>query len=144
MRAIRELVAVAAALTFSLLLLAIPNPAATQEFTSLKATARGTGTLTIGKETMKVSTIVVELEEDGTGEVTVVADLQFFVNCTWTAPAELSKGIDLKVTGGTTASGAEGSGKLMLKPDGKSIASLTLQGSSNTEKRKIQLNFVAE
>lgn len=143
MKISRLTVAVTAALIL-LTLLATPNLANAQGLTSLKATARGTGTLTIGKETMKVSTVVVELEEDGTGEVTVVTDLQFFVSCTWTAPTDLSKGIDLKVTGGTTASGAQGSGKLMLKPDGKSIASLTLQGSSNTEKRKIQLNFTAE
>jgi hypothetical protein len=122
----------------------MPNPATAQGLTSLKANARGTGTLTIGKETMKVNAVVVALDDDGTGEITVVSDLQFFVNCTWTAPADLSKGIDLKITGGTTASGAQGSGELMLKPDGKSIASLTIQGSSNTAKRKIQLNFVAE
>lgn len=143
MRATRKLVAAIAALT---LLTLLPNlqPAAAQGLTTLKATARGTGTLTIGKEVLKVYTVVVELDEDGTGEITVVSDLQFFINCTWSAPADLSKGIELKITGGTTASGAQGSGKLMLKSDGQSIASLTMQGSSNTEKRKIQLNFVAE
>lgn len=136
-----------AATTTALILLtslAMPNLAAPQALTSLKATASGHGTLTVGKEVLKVNTIVVQLDEDGTGEITVVTDLQFFVNCTWSAPADLSKGIDLKITGGTTASGATGSGKLMLRPNGKSIASLTMQGSSNTEKRKIQVNFVAE
>lgn len=74
----------------------------------------------------------------------IVTDFTLFVNCTWTAPADLSKGIDLKVTGGTTAGGATGSGKLLLKPDGKSIASLSMQGTSNTSKRKIKIDFVAE
>lgn len=143
MRVTRRLVATIVALLFSTLL-AMPNSAATQGLTSLKASARGTGTLTIGKEVLKVNTVVVELDEDGTGEITVVSDLQFFINCTWSAPADLSKGIDLKITGGTTASGAQGSGKLLLKSDGKSIAGLSMQGSSNTEKRKIALNFVAE
>jgi hypothetical protein len=32
----------------------------------------------------------------------------------------------------------------MLRPDGKSIASLSLQGSSNIGKRKVALNFVAQ
>jgi len=32
----------------------------------------------------------------------------------------------------------------MLKPDGKSIASLTLDGSSNLAKRKVDLKFVAQ
>jgi hypothetical protein len=147
MRATRELVVVTFVVTFILGLLIlppIPNPAAAQGLTSLKANARGTGTLTMGKEVLKVNTVVVELDEDGTGEITLVTDFQFFVNCTWTAPADLSKGIDLKITGGTTESGAQGSGKLMLKSDGKSIAGLTMQGSSNTEKRKITLTFVAQ
>jgi hypothetical protein len=143
MRATRELVAVTAAFTL-LILLATPNRATAQGITSLKATARGQGTLTVGKEVFKVNTIVVALDEDGTGDITIVTDFQMFISCTWTAPNDLSKGIDLQITGGTTASGATGSGKLLLKSDGKSIASLTMQGSSNTEKRKIQFNFVAE
>jgi hypothetical protein len=134
----------AAAVAFVLMLLAVPEVATAQGLTALKATARGTGTLTIGKEALKVNTVVVQLNEDGTGDITLVTDFQFFINCTWSAPADLSKGIELKITGGTTASGATGSGKLLLKSDGKSIASLTMQGSSNTEKRKIQLNFTAE
>lgn len=143
MRVTRKLVAVAAALTL-LALLTIPNLAAPPELTSLQATARGQGTLTVGKEVFKVNTVVVNLKEDGTGEITLVTDLTLFVSCTWSAGADLSQGVYLKITGGTTASGATGSGKLLLRPDGKSIASLTMQGSSNTEKRKIQLNFVAE
>jgi len=143
MRVARKLLAATAA--FSLLaLVAMPQRATAQGLTSLQASAKGQGTVTIGKETLKVYTVVVNLHEDGTGEITIVSDLQLFINCTWSAPADLSKGIDLKITGGTTASGATGSGKLMLKADGKSIARLTMQGSSNTEKRKIQLSFTAE
>jgi len=143
MRVARKLLAATAA--FSLLaLVAMPQRATAQGLTSLQASAKGQGTVTIGKETLKVYTVVVNLHEDGTGEITIVSDLQLFINCTWSAPADLSKGIDLKITGGTTASGATGSGKLALKADGKSIAKLTMQGSSNTEKRKIQLSFTAE
>lgn len=135
----------AIATTFILLTsLAAPSRASAQGLTSLKATARGQGTLTVGKEVLKVNTIVVELSEDGTGEITLVSDLTLFVNCTWSAGADLSKGVELKITGGTTASGAQGTGKLLLRPDGKTIASLTMQGSSNTERRKIVISFVAE
>lgn len=143
MKTNRKLFAISATLTL-LALLATPNLAAPQALTSLSATARGDGTLTVGKEVFKVYTVVVNLKEDGTGEITLVTDITVFVSCTWSAPADLSKGVDLKITGGTTASGAQGSGKLSLRPDGKSIASLSLQGSSNTTKRKVQLNFVAE
>ena len=124
--------------------LAATNLAAPQAFTSLLATARGQGTLTVGREVFKVSSVVVKLKEDGVAEITLVTDLQLFVACTWSAPEDLSKGIDLKITTGTNASSAEGSGKLFLKPDGKSIASLSIQGVSTVAKRKLQLNFVAE
>jgi hypothetical protein len=140
----RRLIAATATAFILLNSLATRSPASGQGLTSLKATARGTGTLAVGKEVLKVNTVVVELKEDGTGEITLVSDLTLFVSCTWSAGADLSKGVDLKITGGTTASGAQGSGKLSLRPDGKSIAGLSLQGSSNTEKRKIVLNFVAE
>ena len=131
------------ALTALILVTAVPHSAAPQGITSLLASARGDGTLKVGQEVFKVSTVVVNLKEDGTGEVTLITDLQLFLQCTWTAPAELSKGIDLKITGGATAGGATGSGKLFLKPDEKSIASLTIEATSNTVKRKIEVKFVA-
>lgn len=92
----------------------------------------------------KVSSVVVNLKEDGTGELTLLTDLQLFVQCSWSAPADLSKSIDLKMTRGTSAGGAQGFGKVVLRPDGKSIASLTMEAMSNTGRRKIKLNFVAE
>ena len=143
MKVSRKLFAITAILVF-LPLSEVPNLAAPQGLTSLSAVARGQGTLTIGKEVFKVSTVVVNLKEDGTGELTLVTDLQLFVQCTWSAPADLSQGIDLKITGGANAGGVQGSGKLLLRADRKAIASLSIEGSSNTSKRKIQLNFVAE
>ena len=143
MKVSRKLFVITATLIF-LTLLAVPNLAAPQRLTSLLATARGQGTLIFGKEVFKVSTVVVKLKEDGTCEITLVTDLQLFVRCTWSATADLSKGIDLKITGGTNAGSVQGSGKLFLRPDGKSIASLSMQGSSTSVKRKFQLDFVAE
>lgn len=143
MKVNRKLFAITAMFIVSTLL-AAPNLRAAQELKALNANAHGQGTLTIGKEVLKINTVVVQLKEDGTGQITLVTDLTLFISCTWSAPADLSKGIDLTITGGTTASGAQGSGKLSLRPDGRSIASLSLQGSSNTSKRKIQVNFLAE
>lgn len=135
----------ATTVTLTLLtLLAMPNLAAPQGLTSLLATANGQGTLTVGKEVFKVSFVVVKLKEDGTGEITAVTDLQLFVTCTWSATTDLSKGIDLKITGGTNPGTAQGSGKLFLRPDGKSIASLSLDGMSTASKRKFQLKFAAD
>ena len=143
MKISRVIGAMAATLTL-LTLLAMPNRAAPQGLTSLFATARGQGTLKVGKEVFKVSNVVVKLKEDGTGEITLVTDLQLFLTCTWAAPADLSTGINLKITGGTNAGSAEGSGKLFLRPDGKSIDRLTIEAMSTSVKRKVQVNFVAE
>ena len=139
----RKLFVITATLLF-LTLMAIPNLAAPQALTSLLATARGQGTLIVGSEEFKITNVVVKLKEDGTGEITLVTDLQLFVTCTWSATDDLSKGIDLKITGGTNEGSAQGSGKLFLRADGKSIAKLSIEGMSNTRKRKIQFNFVAE
>jgi len=132
------------ALTALILVTAVPHSAAPQGITSLLASARGDGTLKVGQEVFKVSTVVVNLKEDGTGEVTLVTDLQLFLQCTWTAPAELSKGIDLKITGGISVGSAEGSGKLLLRPDGKEIANLSMEASDNARKKRILLAFVAD
>jgi hypothetical protein len=139
----RKLFVVTATLTL-LTLTARPKVAAPQGLTSLLATAHGQGTLTVGREVFKVSNVVVKLKEDGTGEITLVTDLQLLVHCTWSAPDDLSKGIDLKITGGASVGDAQGSGKLFLRPDAKAISSLSIEGSSNTSKRKIQLKFVAD
>lgn len=87
--------------------------------------------------------MVVKLKEDGTAEITLVTDLQLFVTGTWSKAADSGE-IDLKITGGATSSGAEGSGKLFLRPDAKSIDRLTIEGMSNAVKRKIRLEFVAD
>jgi hypothetical protein len=139
----RKLFVISATLTV-FALIAMPNLAAPQAPTSLLATANGQGTLTVGKEVFKVTAVVVKLKEDGTGEITLVTDLQLFVACTWTSTDDLSKAIELKITGGTNPGTAQGSGKLFLKPDGKSIASLSMEGMSTAVKRKIKLEFVAE
>lgn len=130
--------------TFTLFtVLAMPSLASPQESTFLLATARGQGTLKVGREEFKVTSVVVKLKEDGTAEITLVTDLQLFVTGTWSKPEDPGKGIDLKITGGTTAS-VEGSGKVFLRPDGKSIDRLTIEGISSAAKRKIQLNFVSD
>ena len=126
-----------------LTLLAMSNLASAQGPASLLATANGKGTLTVGKEEFKVTSVVVKLKEDGTAEITLVTDLQLFVTGTWSKAADPGAGIDLKITGSAAGGGAQGSGKLFLRPDAKSIDQLTIEGMSNTVKRKIRLEFVA-
>ena len=129
---------------FFLTLLGMSNLASAQEHASLLATANGKGTLTVGKEEFKVTSVVVKLKEDGTAEITLVTDLQLFVTGTWSKAADSDESIDLKITGGQTGGGAQGSGTLLLRPGAKSIDRLTIEGMSNTVKRKVRLEFVAD
>ena len=134
-------------ITAQILLLAsfaLPNSHPQQKLKSLLVNANGKGTLTVGDEVYKVTNVVVKLDEDGTGEITLVTNLQLFVQCTWSAPADLSQGIDLKITGGISVGSAEGSGKLLLRSEGKDIASLTIEASGNARKKRIELTFVAD
>lgn len=124
-------------------LVAMPHQGAAQGITSLLASANGKGKLLVGREEFNVTAVVVKLKEDGAAEITVVTDLQLLVTGTWSNAADPAEGVDLKITGGTTSS-VQGTGKLLLRPDGKSIASLKVEGMSPTAKRKIQLNFLAE
>lgn len=127
-----------------LMLLAMPNLASAQGSTSLLLTANGKGSLTVGKEEFKVTSVVVKLMEDGVAEITLVTDLQLLVTGTWSKAADSGESLELKITGGATGGGAQGSGKLLLRADGKSIDRLTIEGTSNTVKRKIRLEFVAD
>lgn len=126
-----------------LTLLAMPRLASAQGITSLLASANGKGKLLVGREEFNVTSVVVKLTEDGAAEITLVTDLQLFVTGTWSDVEDPAEGIDLKITSGATGS-VQGTGKLFLRPNGKSIASLKMEGMSPTTKRKIQLSFIAE
>jgi hypothetical protein len=127
----------------ALILLAMSNLASAQGSASLLATANGKGTLTVGKEEFKVTSVVVKLKEDGTAEITLVTDLQLLVTGTWSKAADSGETIDLKITGSASGGDAQGSGTLLLRPGAKSIDRLTIEGMSNTVKRKIRLEFIA-
>jgi hypothetical protein len=104
--------------------------------------ANGEGTLTVGKETFKVHSVVVKLLQDGKVEISIVSEITVFVSGTWTGGDDVRNGIDLQIT--TGAAGAfEGTGKLFLSNDVQSIARLTVQGGSKTSKRQVKLDFVA-
>src|SRR5215510_8746161 len=108
----------------------------TPKLTSLTATAKGQGTITVSdpgvaERKRPLNSIVVTLRENGDAEIVVITDMQLFARGRWTKPADLSQGINLKITGGTVANNAKGSGKLFLRPDGKSIDKLNFEARSN-------------
>jgi hypothetical protein len=130
--------------SFSLLiLLAMSGLAVAQRPQSLDASAKGEGTLSVGKEKFKLYTVVVKLKEGGEAQITVVSDLSLFVSGEWSAGDDISKGVELKITGGTSQGSASGTGKLFLTADGKGIARLTLQGVTRSSGQKYTANFVA-
>jgi hypothetical protein len=109
----------------------------------LVATANGEGTLKVGQETFKVSSVVVKLMEDGKAEITLITDITIFLTATWSGKLE-GEQVDLVITGGATPGGVDGSGKLLLKGDKKSIATLSLKAVNRLTKRNIELNFAAK
>jgi hypothetical protein len=130
------------------LLACLPAPAATQKLNSLTATAKGQGTITVtdpGVEERKrpLHSVVVTLRENGEAEIVIVTDMQLMAQGRWTKPADRSQGIALKITGGTVAGNAKGSGKLFLREDGKTIDKLNFEVKSNA-RSKVTVDFVAD
>lgn len=136
-------------LILSVALLAwLPMPASTQKLKSLTASAKGQGTLTVtdpGADERKrqLSSVVVTLRENGDAEIVIVTDMQLFARGRWTKPADLSQGIALKITGGTVAGNAKGTGKLFLRADGKTIDKLNFEATSSA-RSKVTVDFVAD
>jgi hypothetical protein len=118
--------------------------AAQQKPTSLTANAKGTGTIKIGNEQFPLYTVVVKLNEGGALELTLVSEITVFFTGTWSAPDDMTKGIDLTITGSEDSSTMRGAGKLFLKADGTSIASMKLQAENKLRKKLIDVTFVAQ
>ena len=115
------------------------------ETKSKVASANGNGTLKVGNEEFKVSSIVVKLFEDGKAEINIISEITIFITGKWSRKDPGANEIDLDMGGGEASGTFEGKGKLFLKTKNeKTIDKLTLQGQSRLSNRKIDLNFVAE
>jgi hypothetical protein len=127
-----------------LLGLFISAEANAQRITSLTATAKGQGTVTISDvDKHKINAVLVILKENGEAQITLYADMQLSGEATWSAGEDLTQGIDLKITGGVVSGNATGAGKLFLRDDRKSIAKLTIDAVS-TGGSKVKVEFTAE
>ena len=105
--------------------------------------AKGKGTLKVGKEEFKVSSVVVKLLENGKAEINLISEISIFVSGTWSQGSVSTNEIDLKLTEGA-AGDFEGTGKLFLGFNQTKIVRLSLQGSSRTSNRPISVDFVAD
>ena len=112
-----------------------PTRTRSRTLNPLLANAHGKGTLTVGDGVYKVTNVVVKLDEDGTGEITLVTNLQLFVQCTWSAPADLSQGIDLKITGWNKRWQRRRDRETSAATGWKEIAGLSMGASGNARKR---------
>jgi hypothetical protein len=95
-----------------------------------------------GKDKDKLTGVLAVLKENGEAEFTLFTNLQIHAQGQWSAGADPSQGIDLKITGGLFKD-AKGTGKLLLRADGKSISTLMGQGT-NDSGEKFEVSFVAE
>ncbi len=106
-------------------------------------TANGKGTMKVGRETFQITSVVVKLLDDQTVQLTLVADITFFLSGRWTVDSASPKTYNLEITGGMTGGGAQGTGKVVLRDDGKSLDRLSAQGGLRTSTRKVAIEFVA-
>jgi len=75
----------------------------------------------------KIKSVYINLKENGEADITLFTDLQLFAKGQWSAPADLSKGIPLKITGGIVDGTATGRGTLFLSADGNSQSKLNIK-----------------
>jgi phage terminase large subunit GpA-like protein len=129
------------------LLLAVT--ASAQDNKSIVAHANGDGTLKIGDEKFKVSTVVIKLFEDNKAEINLVSDITIFVSGTWSWKDDSKQVINLKISGGATGGGIEANGELFLRDSSdagqrRAIDRVSLDGTSKTTHRGMTLNFQAK
>ena len=105
--------------------------------------ANGEGTLKLGQEQFKITSIIVNLLDDQRAELRLVSDIIVFVSGTWTQNRESQQVFDLQITGGATPGGLECVGKLTLGKDSKDVQ-LILKGRSRTTKRPVEVYFVGK
>jgi len=132
-----------------ILLLVLAVTASAQDNKSIVAHANGDGTLKIGDEKFKVSTVVIKLFEDSKAEINLVSDITIFVSGTWSWKDDSKQVINLKISGGATGGGVEATGELFLRDSSdtgqrRAIDRVSLDGTSKTSHRGMTLNFQAK
>ena len=123
---------------------ALPSFAADDPPASLVASAKGEGTIKLGKEEFKLNAVVVKLFSDGKAELNLITDINIFITGTWSRTSENAKSIDLKITSSVTGGNLDGGGTLFLTDDRKAISGLKLQMVSKASKKTVTAEFVAK
>ena len=140
MRAERRLIIAASVVILALASLSL-FVAAAQESNERLAHSNGQGTLRVGDDKFKINSVIVKLIPDHKAELTLVSDITIFLTATWSNSTQSQYEFDLDMTHTDSRGGLEGIGKVILKDDGKSVASLKLKGISRATKRQVEANF---
>ena len=140
MQAERRLIIAASAVILAMAGLTLFVTAAAQENNERLAFSNGQGTLTVGEGKFKINSVVVKLLSDRRAELTLGSDITIFLTATWSNHAESPEQIDLEMSRDSRG-GMEGIGKVVLKDEGKAVASLTLKGISRATKRPVEARF---
>ena len=122
----------------------LPAFAADDPPASLVASAKGEGTIKLGKEEFKLNAVVVKLFADGKAELNLITDITVFITGTWSRESETARSIDLKITSSVTGGNLDGGGKIFLTDDRKSISGLKLQVTNKISRKTITAEFVAK
>jgi hypothetical protein len=133
----RRLITVAAVVVAFVLLGATFLRISAQENQERTVHSNGQGTLKIGDEHFKITSVVVKLMDDHQAELILVSEITIFLPATWSNHGESLQEFDLEITRG----GLEGSGRVILSKDGKSVTQVNLKGISRTTKRPVEVNF---
>ena len=146
MRVAAKRIALAVAALF--LLVTPPARAMAQESKSIVAHANGAGTLKLGDEQLKITSVVIKLFDDGKAEINLISDLTIFVSGTWSREESTPNVIKLKINAGATGGGIDATGDLFLRDatsadERRTIDHVSLAGTSKTTHRNISLSFKA-
>lgn len=126
-----------------LLSLIMPVCVSAQELASLNALAKGMGPMVAnGVDKYNLTAVLVLVKENGDAQITLYSDIQIQAQGRWSATKD-PKVINLKMSGGVEGDNSKVKGKLILREDGKSVASLAVQGRG-VSGTKYEINFVAE
>ncbi len=112
-----------------------------QENQARLAQSSGRGTLKVGAEQFKITTVIIKLVDDRKAELTLISDITIFLTARWSNHAESQQEFDLDMSGSDSRGGLEGTGKVVLGNDGKSVTRLNLNGISRATKRPVEVNF---
>ena len=112
-----------------------------QETQDRLAVGKGNGTLKLGDEKFKITSVVVKLMQDGKAEITLISDINIFLTASWSNHAASQQEFDLQITDSDSRGGIEGAGKVVLSNDGKMVAQLALKGTSRATKRSVEATF---